>query len=90
MVIGPGTTGKTSVKVRSVKGDPPPLVMVKVAVLTLPGPMVSGVKTFDNVPWAIAVEALAKAIRIAKVTNCRPKNFGDVIMVFPYLCKKQI
>ncbi len=45
----PGTVGSTSVNARSVTGDPVALVMVKVMVLTAPGPTVSGAKLLLNV-----------------------------------------
>lgn len=59
MVTGPGKTGKVSVNDRPVTGVALPLVIVKVIVLTLPGPMVLGVKTLEKVGWAVSAVKLS-------------------------------
>jgi hypothetical protein len=52
--------GSTSVNARPVTGKPLPLVIVKVAVETLPGPIELGVKTLLKVGWANAAGAKAR------------------------------
>ncbi|MDX2428679.1 MAG: hypothetical protein QNK22_08315 [Xanthomonadales bacterium] len=49
--------GKVSVNARLVTGEAEPFVMVKVAVLTLPEPMVAGKNTFDIVGCPKTFEA---------------------------------
>ena len=79
-VIGPGTIGRTSVKARSVTGDTLPLVMVKVMVLTLPGPIVLGVKTFDKVgcAWADAASNRKVAARTTTRSARRDGSRSDI------------
>ena len=48
MSTSPGTVGRTSVNARLVTGPPRVLSMVKISVLTLPGPMVSGLKNLEE------------------------------------------
>ena len=75
--------GKTSVKARSETGVPEPLVMVKVTLLALPGPMVLGANVLERVGCADTWDPVRRRSTNGSTSRCK-HWFGILIrfMVF--------